>query len=231
VRLIQTVLVPQGAEWQAVRRGLREIAEPPLVVTIPAGAIAVTQSLHQWQQTGQFVGVKTLLVMGLCGSLTPKLPVGSAVLYQDCYSASDLPIACDRRLTQTLHQRLGGRVTLVSALTCDRVICRATEKHHLAQQFPVQVVDMEGVEILKALTDSGIAVAMLRVVSDDSQQDLPDLTDVIGREGNLKPLPLAIALIRRPIAAIHLIRGSLDSLKRLQKLTADIFRATDSGMT
>jgi hypothetical protein len=48
---------------------------------------------------------------------------------------------------------------------------------------------------------------MLRVVSDDSKHDIPNLTSAINSDGSLQPLPLAITMIRQPIAATRLIRG------------------------
>ncbi|MEY2859383.1 MAG: hypothetical protein RLZZ74_3696, partial [Cyanobacteriota bacterium] len=45
----------------------------------------------------------------------------------------------------------------------------------------------------------------------------------IDSQGNLQTLPLAIALIKQPIAAIRLIRGSLTGLRALEAITAKLF--------
>jgi len=40
---------------------------------------------------------------------------------------------------------------------------------------------------------------MLRVISDDCEHDLPDLTSALSPDGSLQPLPLAIGLLRQPL--------------------------------
>jgi hypothetical protein len=82
---------------------------------------------------------------------------------------------------------------------------------------------MEGAAVLEVLGQTGIAVAMLRAVSDDCHHDLPDLSAAIAPDGSLRPLPLARSLLSRPIAASHLIRGSLAGLKQLERLTRQLF--------
>jgi len=64
---------------------------------------------------------------------------------------------------------------------------------------------------------------MLRVVSDDVLNNIPDLNQAIDPQGNLKTLPMAIALIKQPLAAVKLIKGSLTGLKALSKITAELF--------
>jgi hypothetical protein len=63
----------------------------------------------------------------------------------------------------------------------------------------------------------------LRIVSDDRCGDLPDLNQAIDSQGNLQTLPMAIALIKQPMAAIRLIKGSLTGLKALEQITVKLF--------
>jgi hypothetical protein len=77
---------------------------------------------------------------------------------------------------------------------------------------------MERTAILSALVPLGIPVTRVRVVSDTATQDLPNLQQAIGAEGDLLPFPLAIGLLRQPIAASRLIRGSLQGLRTLQRI-------------
>lgn len=217
---IDMILVPQGAEYQAVCRGLKLVATPkPQVIPIPVGPQSVTRFLNSWQpdlrsQPG------SVLVMGLCGSLKPTYRVGDAVLYRNCLDLTQdsHPIQlCDRALTEQIQAQL--QLPVVHALTSDRIIHRASEKVCLAATYDATVVDMEGYAVLQSLSPIGTAVAMLRVISDDCQHDVPDLTAALSSEGALQPVPLAIALIRQPIAATRLIRGSMRGLKTLQALT------------
>lgn len=228
--LPQIILVPQGAEYQAVCRGLSGVqSAKPLVLPIPVGIKPVTEYLERWQQTEAFLAAKpkSLLVMGLGGSLSSQLAIGDVVLYQACvYHSSGATPVCrsfDGELTTLLHDKLKEGVSLVKGFTSDRIICSADEKRHLSQLHNTQVVDMEGFAALQVLSQAGLAVAMLRVISDDSRHNLPNLTGALTPEGALQPLPLAIAMIRQPIAATRLIRGAMQGLRVLQNVTMRLF--------
>ncbi len=223
---IQTILVPQGVEHRAVCQGLRNIPDPPTVFPVPAGSPGVIRALDRLRQSHGLVPGQQVLVMGLCGGLAADLPVGTGVLYQSCRAvtgSTTAPMVSDRGLTTAIQTRLGSTVRLVAAVTSDRVISRASEKRQLARQTQAEVVDMEGVAALQILTDMGVAVATLRVVSDDCQHDIPNLDGAIAADGSLKPIPLTMALLKQPIPAFHLIRSSTKSLKILQKITSELF--------
>lgn len=229
-RLPQIILVPQGAEYQAVCRGLSGVQPAkPLVLPIPVGSKPVTRYLERWQQTEAFLAAKpkSILVMGLGGSLSSQLAVGDVVIYHDCVhqSSEATPVwrSFDGELTTLLHEKLKSGVSLVKGLTSDRIICSADEKRHLGQLYDTQVIDMEGFAALEVLSQAGVSVAMLRVISDDSRHNLPNLTGVLTPEGALQPLPLAIAMIRQPIAATRLIRGAMQGLRVLQNVTMRLF--------
>lgn len=217
---VQIILVPQGAEYQAVCQGLKQVSHPPVVLSLPVGSAPVRRRLEQLQQTGYFANQPRVLMMGLCGSLVPFLQAGDPVLYQTVLSRSSSlpPLPCDRALTNTLHQRLGEQVLLVTALTSDRVICTAAEKRVLSQE--ASVVDMEGYTALEFFHQTGTPIASLRVVSDDCHRDIPDLSAAFNAAGNLQPGKAAIAMFRQPLAAAHLIQGSLQGLQELKRLTA-----------
>lgn len=157
--------------------------------------------------------------MGLCGSLTPKQTIGDAVLYSE--SLFPNPIFCDRALTVHLQALL--KVPIVSGVTSDRVISTAIEKQQLATQFKADVVDMEGAFALEVLNEIGVTVATVRVVSDDCDRDLPNLARAFNGDGSLQPVALVTAMVRQPIAATRLIRGSLHGLKVLQSITEKMF--------
>ena len=220
---INTILVPQGAEYKAVCRGLSGVTGSiPTVVAIPVGM----KPLLKYLQQGQFLAAKSrVLIMGICGSLSDRYTVGDIVLYQDCiYQGKHLE--CDRNLTAQLHSQLptpNSPLNLVKSLTSDRLISSAAEKRHLGETLAADVVDMEGFTALEFFNAARVAVAMLRVVSDDCQHNIPDLTPAINSDGSLKPFPLAIAMLRQPVAATRLIRGSLTALKVLEQVTNLLF--------
>ncbi|MGI2905787.1 phosphorylase [Tolypothrix sp. VBCCA 56010] len=211
------IVVPQGAEYKAVCRGLTAKQN---VIPIPVGGQAAIRYLQTCQDKLWNPQVK-VLVMGLCGSLRDRFKVGDIVLYEECVYQTKVQ-QCDR-FTAELYAHLQDKVSLVKGMSCDRVICSAKEKLHLSEISGADVVDMEGFAALEFFQQAGVEVAMLRVVSDDSEHDIPDLTSAINSDGSLQPLPLAISMIRQPIAATRLIRGSLQGLKVLEEVTAFLF--------
>lgn len=207
------ILVPQGAEHRAVCAGLKSHRHPPEVIPIPAGITAVQRFLTQLPLK-DFTDV---LVMGLCGSLSPQYEIGTIVVYQSCRNLAGETKGCDRALTQRLQDQL--QVSLVRALTSDRVICSTIEKQTLGKTYEAEVVDMEGFAVLSSLK---IPVTMVRVVSDDARHDLPDLSGTIDTDGNLQAFPMAKAMMKAPIAATRLIRGSLKGLNGLRQITSNL---------
>lgn len=206
--MISVILVPQGAEYQAVYRGIQSQINPPKVIPIPVGAAAIRELDRVSDSSG-------VLVMGLCGSLSPQFGIGRIALYQACVNFSGQVKECDRALTDRLQNQF--QVSPVLGLTSDRVICSADEKRNLGKSYGAAVVDMEGFAILEQRS-----VAMLRVVSDDLSGDLPDLSTVIDANGKIQALPMMSAMIKRPIAAGRLIRGSLSGLRKLRQLAAEL---------
>lgn len=213
---LDAILVPQGAEWQAVSRGLSQInSSKPVVLSIPIGFAAVSEKLRKCQQPPQKV-----LLMGLCGSLSPNYRVGDVVVYEKCLQASNgEEIACDRVLTNQVYRSLGSRAALVTGLSSKIPICTASEKLRLGNLHQADVVDMEGFAVLSAWKTQ--QVAMIRVVSDDTLHDLPDLTSAISQSGKLRAFPLITSFLQQPLAAARLIRGSLRGLKILQQITVN----------
>ena len=213
---INSIVVPQGVEYQAVCRGLLQAKAKVRVIAIPIGernpeAVLANYS-RQWQG-----GV---VIMGLCGSLNDSYTVGNGVVVRSCGNLARESVDLDDELTTIIQNKLS--VDVVRALTSDRVITRSTEKLKLAKEHQASIVDMEGYSYISYLQQHR-TVAMLRVVSDDVKGDIPEIGDAIDDRGRLKTIPLAIAMCKQPIAATRLIRGSLTSLKVLQQITTKLF--------
>ncbi len=214
--MIDAIVVPQGAEYKAVCRGVEKDQHSSLtVVSIPIGfnqtkvaaTVAYLKSLN----------VERLVIMGLCGSLSEQYSVGDVVLYQSCFDPhQQITLKTAQELTTTIHHYLPS-ASLVTSYTSDRVINLASEKQQLYRTYQTDVVDMEGFSYLQLLQSQNIAVAILRVISDDPQHDIPDLTQAINDQGQLKILSLTVVMIKHPLAAIQLIKGSLKGLKKLEK--------------
>ena len=217
---IDTLVVPQGAEHQAVCRGLQKAGVDRLkIIAIPIGTIFVEQFLSNYLE--EIRNSTGILILGLCGSLGDSYAVGDSVLVESCKDPNHNLVHLDRKLTADIQQKLS--LKTVAGLTSDRVIVKAQEKLALAQKYGASIVEMEGYAYVQKLQQQDIAVAMLRVVSDDSEGDIPNLNRAIDSRGNLKTLPMAIALVKQPIAAIGLIKGSLAGLKALEQITTQLF--------
>jgi Phosphorylase superfamily len=227
---VNAIFVPQGAEFQAVQRGLRrcDALRSVALYAIAMGPQPTHQFLQQWLPTDRKIlgHEPSVLLVGLCGSLTAQLKVGDRVLYQSCVDgreSTSVPVLpCDALLLQALQERLRPSVTQVTGLMCDRLVHLATQKAALAQQYPTEVVDMEGYSFLHTLKGTNIKVGMLRVVSDDAQHDVPDLAAAMTETGELKPLALASSMLRQPRRALRLIQGSLAGLKQLEGAIVDL---------
>lgn len=215
------LLVPRGAEYQAVRRGLTKKTDG--IVLAP---IAMGQAAGDDLDTLLTQPPACAIVLGLGGSLSPKYRPGDVMVCSSCIElASGRQLSCDRALTHALLTALRAipsMVTTATGLTSDRVVCTATEKQRLGERYGAAVVDMEGVWVLGQLQRHGIPVGMVRVISDDTRGDIPDLSRAIATDGALRPLALAGAMGRSPRAALRLIRGSLRGLAVLRQVATQL---------
>ncbi|NCQ94903.1 MAG: hypothetical protein GPJ13_07225 [Microcystis aeruginosa W11-06] len=210
------ILVPRGAEHSSIRRGLRTIGDlAPQIIPINLGAPEFLDSSPVSGQSLEFLNKFTgkIVLMGLGGSLSDRYRVGDEVICQGCGTEKGDYWQCEPEITAKIAQLTG--YSLVKGLTCDRLISQSEEKRRLGQGG-YEVVDMEGSRILAALP--GQKVAIVRVISDEVTQDLPDLAPAIDNQGQLLPLPLARQMLIRPVAAFRLIQGSLKGLSVLTQV-------------
>jgi hypothetical protein len=201
-----TILAPRGAEEHAVRR----TASGATVIPIAAGAASAT--LPPGLDGAAFV-----VVAGLCGSLTAAR-VGDVVVYTRIVGAE---VAED--LDEAAVARVLGLFSLarpVVACSTDHVVTKAAERVALAAHFSADVVDMEALHVARALRARGIAFAMVRVVSDDPSADLPPIEHALDPNGVIRPLALATAFARAPLAAVRFVRDVQMSLRVLGSVGA-----------
>ncbi len=224
------ILVPKGAEHQSVIRGLKSCPNLPQILPIPVGIDPVTRYLQEWWQKHDknSLSFDAVILMGLGGSLSTKLGLGQAALIKSCLKLENDQLGTvnlsDRQLNTWIQQRLGNNVSLVQGITSDHVITKATEKQKLGQNLNCQVVDMEGWAVLDFFAEKQIPVSILRIISDEVNQSLPNLSQAYDPNGNLNAIALAIALLKHPVAAFNLIRGSLKALKQLELLISQLDR-------
>ncbi|MEM1280587.1 MAG: hypothetical protein AAGG53_11355 [Cyanobacteria bacterium P01_H01_bin.152] len=215
---IHIVLVPTGAESQAVKQGLSSAQNGPEIIEIPAGPQAFKGFLRDWYEPQLWLH-RNLLLVGLGGSLSTELTVGDGVLVERFVEDNSGQLyECDRAFTQQLSQQLG--LPIRTGVTCDRVITTVAEKRQLGDRYTADVVDMESAVLLKAMPAARIAV--LRVISDDCDHDLPAIGNAIRPDGTLNPLRLATGFLKNPVAALKFVRGSLEGLKQLRQLMSTL---------
>ncbi len=201
---IDAILVPQGAEFAVVTRACKH---GPPVLAIPAGP-----ALADYLSTLPTAAWRQVLLLGLCGSLDDRDRIGDVVLYRATVSPTGQHLECDRDLGDSLAQILAPNTAQVLALTSPQVICRAVEKQHYRERLGARVVDMEGQVAQLTLAALGITLGTIRVVSDDSHHDLPDLSTVFDDRGRIQTWPLARSLLVAPLAGARLVGGSLRAL-------------------
>ena len=217
---IDTIVVPQGAEYQAVCQGLKQAHSQDIkVVSIPIGTKDVLQTLIN--RSFEFISPQRVLIMGLCGSLNSNQTVGDRILYRNCCNADNDCLDLDQGLTKTIQQKL--LLNLHTGLTSERPICQVEEKLKLGHEYSAEAIDMEGYGYIKELQRQGMLIAMLRIVSDDARGDIPDLSLVIDNNGSLNSWEMAILMVQNPWESIRLIKGSLTGLAQLRRVTKELF--------
>jgi len=198
-----TVFAPQGAEFQAVRRGLGS-----RVTAIPVGADAVTDYLNQWR-LGLTAPPQRVLILGLAGSLTADLKIGDVTLAETCRRQDSPQVWLTAPESNARLERGLGNIKRVQSLTVPQPLWQEVEKRRRASQYLAQIVEMENSAVLAFFAPSQTPVTILRVISDGLRGDLPNLEGIYNAQGQLKPERLLLAFARNPPAALRLIRGSL----------------------
>ncbi len=223
------IVVPQGQEYRAVCKAIEQTSARLPIISIPIGTKSVRSYLTGWLQLQDPKNsLSNFLLCGLCGSLSREYNLGDIVLYRNYIYPSDgdrnLQIDCEESLIKFLDQKIEQKHFLVRGLTSDRIVCSAREKRHLNRIYQADVVDMEGFAVQQVLEERGNRrLVTIRVISDDASRDLPNLEGAIDELGNLSPLPLAIAMLKQPVAASRLITGSLRGLEVLEQVIIQIF--------
>ena len=231
--MFDRILVPQGAEAAAVKRGLKRAKTSTVILPIAMGPQATERRLTLALDSGELTPGSRVLILGVAGSLSPQLGVGDVVIYENFItlpSSPESPSAmanragtaqvCDSNLLERLAE-----AQVITALSSDRLIHSAQEKAQLQATTGAQAVDMEAAAIQTSLSPRDIQISTVRVISDDLGMDLPNIEGAMDEDGGLDGVKMAVAMVSQPKAAINLIRGSLKALKVLEEVTYRIFES------
>jgi len=220
--LIDAVFVPRGPEERAVRRALRRAGNDEIVVvTCGIGSQAAARAVRG----AATLRIRRALAAGLCGVLSPAFVVGDALVYRDVRTQGDGVLTLDRGLSDALAARLTGAQSGIVALAVDRIVTQAHAKHVMRERYGADAVDMETWAIACGLQEAGVAVAALRVGSDTSDDDLPDLDSAVSSDGSLSGLTMARACARQPRAGVKLAWHGMRALRALERAVFDVVRA------
>ena len=178
-----------------------------------------------------------VLVIGLCGALTDRLPETRIVTYTGCLSTEPgkPPLNCSAAITHRLLELLASRhisCEPVVAITSPLIAVTRNDKLVLGKRG-ASVVDMESYEIMSAAAKAGVPAAALRVVSDSLDRTMPDFNQALNEVGALDGLKAFEVALTSPIQTWQLIAANKRAMQYLGKaleivLPADCFSQTKS---
>ncbi len=168
------------------------------------------------------------VVVGLCGFLDPALAVGEAALYGSIRSVAGGSLAIDPDALAELAAALPA-ARRVRAVESSALAASPRAKADLALRFGAQAVDMESFALVERLQRAGVVAGVVRVGSDRSADELPDLTAAVDAEGNLDPWKAARAMFRRPAAGLRLARNALRALAELERTVERLAAYASAG--
>jgi nucleoside phosphorylase len=128
---------------------------------------------------------KLVLTCGFAGGLDPELESGE-VVFMTGYPA------LEERLVDV-------DAIMANFLSSPRIATTAAEKKQLRAETGADVVEMESGAILAVCRENRIPCAMVRVISDTADEDLPlDFNQLVNSETNLSYFRLAWAIVKVP---------------------------------
>jgi nucleoside phosphorylase len=160
-----------------------------------------------------------VVVVGLCGGLVPSIPEGTIVSYDECVSTEPHlpPVSCSRSIGDVMMGVLTSssiRCDRVRGITSPRIATTRTERQMLAKTGAA-VVDMESYAIATVAAAAGIPVAVLRVVSDSMDRELPDLNSALNESGGLDGRKALKVALRSPVRTVRLLAANKRAMQRL----------------
>jgi hopanoid-associated phosphorylase len=121
-------------------------------------------------------GATGLISFGTAGGLAPKLAAGDVVVATEVSGASGGAVAAERSWSDALAAAAsaGGLALHLGAVRAvDRPVTAAEAKAALYRAGGSLAVDMESGAVARAARDAGLPFAVLRVIVDPSERDLP----------------------------------------------------------
>ncbi len=215
------ILVCDGDEFKAVNKGFVNKNNNINIQPLPIGIEPVNKLFNNKKYSGE-----KILLIGLGGSLSSDYKVGDILIYESCgyfLKGKFIQKNCDRSLNNVLKSKFN--TPLVKGLTTDKLIASPQDKSQLNQESNCTVVDMESYAVMNHFE----SVAVVRIISDNFDEFLPDLNSAITLEKKLDKLKMTIAFIKEPLKAIKLIKNALISLNKLEEISKQISELMENG--
>ena len=170
-----------------------------------------------------------VLVIGICGGLTASLEEGRIVTYSECRStdASAPVLAGSDRILDAIVDRLES-----SAVPCERVLgltsarIATTRRERLAlADSGARVVDMESYPIIEAASTAGVPAAVLRVVADSLDRELPDFNRALDDAGGLDGRKALKVALGSPVRTARLLAANRRAMQHLTRALEVILKS------
>lgn len=190
-----------------------------------AGALAEMLCSH---------GAKALLSFGVAGGLDPSLRPGDLLLASAVVAPHEQTLTCDaawRRNVLAAAMAAGGPSLTVAKLAASRQpVADLAAKRDLRLRSEAAAVDMESLAVARAAEQADLPFIVLRAVADGADSALPGaVAQAIGPEGQTRPWPVLLGLLRRPSETLPLLKlarqseAAFHSLQSLAKLAPALF--------
>lgn len=232
------VFAATSVEYQALRAALTDWS-PQIVVgsTLQAGigryanttvelfctAMGPQNAAHQAKLALAQSQAKIVIISGLAGGLVAD-SAGKVVLYQGCYTTEvGQRLACSEHLLEILAQRFthhGVSYLKGEGVTMPKVACKVAEKQLLAERYQAVAVDMESYQILAVAQQHGCQAVVVRVVSDDTNTDLPNLNAAMDEQMAVSNFKMMLEFAAHPILAKRFLVNLRQALQQLRQVLA-----------
>jgi adenosylhomocysteine nucleosidase len=124
---------------------------------------------------------------GVCGGLDPALRVGDLVLPDSVVSEAGVRLPVTGTVAQRAAAAGGAPARAGVMLTASRIVATPEAKAALRAATGAVAVDMESAAILEAAAARGCSSLVVRAVSDDASETLPEeLMRMMGADGRIR---------------------------------------------
>jgi adenosylhomocysteine nucleosidase len=149
------------------------------------------------------------IISGFAGALKSSVKLGDIVASEKVqHHASRQIEICDANLLA--HASENGATRIATLLTTDHVVNTATEKNKLSAF--ADAVDMESFAILHAANKKKVPCAVVRVISDSFDRDMPaELDTIVDPQGHVKIAGVVRFVAKHPLMVPALVRLGRDS--------------------